>query len=176
MKRTFTLTILALLASATVSAQGYRKWDFTHWSAQTVANLMADAAASSTVGWSDIEKAADAGEGKVAPEATAGKCFWYDSSEGGALKANGVPITELEGLDFGSTYCDNRSLAIAVNYPVGHGGTYRKPHGGEFSIPAVAWLDWQLKGNKEASKMFVGKDCGILKRKDWTIEKNSKVK
>ena len=66
--------------------------------------------------------------------------------------------------------------AIAVNYPVGHGGTYRKPHGGEFSIPAVAWLDWQLKGNKDASKMFVGKDCGILKRKDWTIEKNSKVK
>ena len=132
MKRFFTLTILALLASATVSAQGYRKWDFTHWSAQTVANLMADAAASSTVGWSDIEKAADAGEGKVAPEATAGKCFWYDSSEGGALKANGVPITELEGLDFGSTYCDNRSLAIAVNYP--------STSLGEYAGPQYLWL------------------------------------
>ena len=30
MKRTFTLTILALLAIASVSAQGYRRWDFTN--------------------------------------------------------------------------------------------------------------------------------------------------
>ena len=66
----------------------------------------------------------------------------------------------------------NHVPAIAVNYPVGHGGTYREPHGGEFTIPALAWLDWQLKGNQEASKMFIGEDCGILKRKDWTIEKN----
>lgn len=62
--------------------------------------------------------------------------------------------------------------AIAVNYPVGHGGTYREPHGGEFTIPALAWLDWQLKGDKEAAKMFLGKDCGLLKREKWTIEKN----
>ena len=66
--------------------------------------------------------------------------------------------------------------AIAVNYPVGHGGTYRQPHGGEFSIPAIAWLDWQLKKNDKAATMFEGKDCGILQRKDWTIEKNELVK
>ena len=147
MKRIFTLTIVALAAVGIASAQGYRKWDFTHWSAQTIANLMADAAQSSTVGWSDIEKAADAGEGKVAPEATAGKCFWYDSSEGGTLKANGVVITELEGLNFGSTYCDNRSLAIAVDYPSTSLGTYAGPQylwlggGGKsmicFTIPNV---------------------------------------
>ena len=35
-------------------------------------------------------------------------------------------------------------------YLAGHGGTYRQPHGGEFRIPAIAWLDWQLKGSKEA--------------------------
>ena len=132
MKRIFTLTVIALLAIGTASAQAYRKWDFTHWSAQTIANLMADAAASSTVGWSDIEKAADAGEGKVAPEATAGKCFWYDSSEGGTLKANGVVISELEGLDFGSSYCDNRSLAIAVDYP--------STSLGEYAGPQYLWL------------------------------------
>ena len=63
--------------------------------------------------------------------------------------------------------------ACATNLPVGHGGTYRQPHGGEYSIVALAWLDWQLKGDKKASKMFVGKDCDILKRKDWTIEKNA---
>ena len=62
--------------------------------------------------------------------------------------------------------------ACATNFPVGHGGTYRQPHGGEFTVVALAWLDWQLKGDKQAAKMFVGKDCGISKRKDWTIEKN----
>ena len=66
--------------------------------------------------------------------------------------------------------------ACAANFPVGHGGTYRQPHGGEFSVVALAWLDWQLKGSKTASKMFVGKDCQLSKRKDWTIEKNALFK
>ena len=63
--------------------------------------------------------------------------------------------------------------ACAINYPVGHGGTYREAHGGEFTIPALAWLDWQLKGDKEAAKMFTGDNPGLLKRKDWTLEKNA---
>jgi hypothetical protein len=66
--------------------------------------------------------------------------------------------------------------AIAINLPVGHGGTYLQPNGGEFSVAALAWLDWQLKNNVQASKMFLGKKPGILNRKDWTIEKNAKVK
>lgn len=65
--------------------------------------------------------------------------------------------------------------ACAINYPVGHGGTYRQPHGGEFTIPALAWLDWQLKGCKEAAKMFVGENCGLLQRPGWTIERNEKM-
>ena len=63
--------------------------------------------------------------------------------------------------------------ACAINYPVGHGGTYREAHGGEFTIPALAWLDWRLKGDENAKKVFVGKDCGLLKREGWTIEKNN---
>ena len=62
--------------------------------------------------------------------------------------------------------------AVAINFPVGHGGTYREAHGGEFTIPALAWLNWQLKGDKEAAKMFVGKKPQLLDRKDWTLEKN----
>ena len=62
--------------------------------------------------------------------------------------------------------------ACAINFPVGHGGTYREPHGGEFTVAALAWLDWQLKGDAEAAKMFVGKDCGLSQREKWTIEKN----
>ena len=68
----------------------------------------------------------------------------------------------------------NHVPACATNFPVGHGGTYRQPHGGEFTVVALAWLNWQLKGDKQAAKMFVGKDCEISKRKDWTIEKNTK--
>jgi len=66
--------------------------------------------------------------------------------------------------------------AYAANLPVGHGGTYGQPHGGEFAIVARAWLDWQLKGNKQASKMFVGKKNQLSQRKDWTLEKNAKAK
>lgn len=66
--------------------------------------------------------------------------------------------------------------ACAANYPVGHGGTYRQPHGGEFSVVALAWLQWQLKGDKQAAKMFVGKDCELSKREGWSIEKNEKMR
>ena len=62
--------------------------------------------------------------------------------------------------------------AYAANFPVGHGGTYREPHGGEFTIVALAWLDWQLKGNQEAAKLF--KNGELKNRKDWTLESNGK--
>ena len=66
--------------------------------------------------------------------------------------------------------------ACATNFPVGHGGTYAQPHGGEFSVVALAWLDWQLKGDAKAAKMFEGNDCLLSKRDGWTIEKNAKMK
>ena len=62
--------------------------------------------------------------------------------------------------------------ACAANFPVGHGGTYREPHGGEFTIVALAWLNWQLKGDEQAAKLFKGSDYELQKRKDWTLEKN----
>ena len=147
MKKLYTLATL-LVVALTVNAQNYRKWDFTNWSAETVENLKAEAAQTRpAAGWSDIEKAADDKAGAVAPEATAGKCFWYDAAEQGELKANGQLITELEGLFFGQSYCDNRSLAIAVDYPSTSLGDYAGPQylwlggGGKsmvcFTIPKV---------------------------------------
>lgn len=65
--------------------------------------------------------------------------------------------------------------AVAINYPVGHGGTYRQAHGGEFRFPAIAWLNWQLKKDNEAAKMFVGSEPSILKRDKWEIEKNNLI-
>jgi len=62
--------------------------------------------------------------------------------------------------------------AFAANYPVGHGGTYGQPHGGEFTVPALAWLQWQLQGNENAAKLFTGDVCGLALREGWTVEKN----
>ena len=70
----------------------------------------------------------------------------------------------------------NHVPACAANFPVGHGGTYRQPHGGEFSVVALAWLNWQLKGDAQAAKMFKGSDNLLSKRKDWTLEKNKLMK
>ena len=63
--------------------------------------------------------------------------------------------------------------ACAANLPVGHGGTYAQPHGGEFSVVALAWLNWQLKGDAQAAKMFKGTDNELSKREGWTLEKNA---
>jgi len=67
----------------------------------------------------------------------------------------------------------NHVPAVAVNYPVGHGGTYAVEHGGEFAIVAKAWLDWQLKGDKEAATWFQGAACKVSTREGWTIDKKN---
>lgn len=67
----------------------------------------------------------------------------------------------------------NHVPVFAANYPVGHGGTYGQPHGGEFSVVALAWLEWQLKGDKEAGSLFTGTPCGLASRPDWTADKKN---
>ena len=58
---------------------------------------------------------------------------------------------------------------------VGHGGTYGQPHGGEFTVPALAWLQWQLQGDEEAARLFTGDPCGLALREGWTVEKNDLI-
>ncbi|MBQ1693028.1 MAG: alpha/beta hydrolase [Bacteroidales bacterium] len=67
----------------------------------------------------------------------------------------------------------NHVPAFAANYPVGHGGTYAQPHGGEFAVIATAWLEWQLKGDAKAGAMFLGNPCGVAQREGWTAEKKN---
>lgn len=50
-----------------------------------------------------------------------------------------------------------------------HAGTYREANGGAFGPVAVAFLNWQLKGDKAASKMFVGPDCELCKQPGWHV-------
>lgn len=62
---------------------------------------------------------------------------------------------------------------FAANLDVGHGGTYAKRHGGEFGKVATAWLQWHLRGNKEASQMFLGNPCGLAQAEGWKVEKKN---
>jgi len=62
--------------------------------------------------------------------------------------------------------------AVWASQDVGHGGTYGARHGGPFGVAAVAWLKWQLNGDAEAAKMFVGAEQGGLCKSDpkWKVE------
>jgi predicted alpha/beta-hydrolase family hydrolase len=67
----------------------------------------------------------------------------------------------------------NNLPIVVANLNVGHGGTYSKPHGGEFAKVATAWLQWQLKGQEEGAKLFVGDPCGLAKSEGWKVEKKN---
>jgi dienelactone hydrolase len=61
----------------------------------------------------------------------------------------------------------------AAEQGVTHGGTYREPGGGSFGKVAVAWLDWQLKGDQRAATMFRGKDCTLCTNAQWLVQKKN---
>lgn len=65
----------------------------------------------------------------------------------------------------------NQVPVFVANMDVGHGGTYGQPHGGEFAKVATAWLMWQLKGDKEAGKQFMGNPCGLSQNPLWKTDK-----
>lgn len=145
-KETVELKNVKVLNIKKAAAEG-KVWDFTKWSDATIANLKADAAASKTSGWSDVEKKADAEAGADPTEASKDNCFWSvaEPNADGTLSANGVVIEELKGLVWNSTYSTARSLAIAVNYPVAlseyAGGAYLWLGGGKKKIPCFTIPD-----------------------------------
>jgi len=65
----------------------------------------------------------------------------------------------------------NHVPVFVANLDVGHGGTYGKPHGGEFAKVAAAWFKWQLKGDKTAGELFTGNPAGLAKDAQWKVEK-----
>ena len=54
---------------------------------------------------------------------------------------------------------------------VGHSGTYNDANGGAFGKVAVAWLQWRLRADSTAARMFVGKDCGLCTAPGWHVPK-----
>ena len=61
--------------------------------------------------------------------------------------------------------------AAVANLPVGHGGTFNEPNGGAAASVAVSWLDWQLRGDAQSAKRFVGDDCGLCKDAQWSLQR-----
>jgi len=50
-----------------------------------------------------------------------------------------------------------------------HEGTYSERNGGEFAGIAVGWLNWQLKGDRQAAQLFVGPACGLCVNPHWVV-------
>lgn len=67
----------------------------------------------------------------------------------------------------------NHVPVYAANLDVGHGGTYRQPHGGEYAVVATAWYQWQLKNDQQAGTMFTGQPCGLSQRSGWVVDKKN---
>jgi hypothetical protein len=60
-------------------------------------------------------------------------------------------------------------VAVA-NIDKGHGGTYAEPNGGAAAEVVVDWLEWQLRGDADAGRSFVGNDCGLCTDPAWDYE------
>ena len=63
--------------------------------------------------------------------------------------------------------------AVVVNLPVGHGGTYFEPNGGKAARIVVDWLEWQLRGDAQAARSFLGDDCGLCGASEVEIERKN---
>jgi predicted alpha/beta-hydrolase family hydrolase len=57
-----------------------------------------------------------------------------------------------------------------ARHNAGHTATVFHPGGGEFANVAVNWLRYHFKGDKEAGKMFVGKDCRLCTNRNWDTD------
>jgi hypothetical protein len=56
-----------------------------------------------------------------------------------------------------------------ARHNAGHSATFFHPGGGEFANVASSWALWQLKGDKKARAMFVGKSCGLCTNPNWDV-------
>ena len=176
MKKIFTLALL-LVTVLTASAKS-RTWDFTHWSAATLANLQKGMYANCgenlnpANGWSDVEKANGGNK-------TNGKCFWevkhQGSTAGAQLCADGQPMTEFEGLLYTNTA--DRSLAIAVDYNNGNQGASYLWTGSKdkvyFVIPNVA-PGAKITMGVESHKPAEPRGYKLFVAKNTTYDKNAR--
>lgn len=60
--------------------------------------------------------------------------------------------------------------AAVANIDRGHGGTYWDENGGAAAQVVVKWLNWQLRGDAAAGRMFLGEHCGLCRDAAWTLQ------
>lgn len=105
--------------------------------------------------------------------------FDYGTPDGDALKRLHGPVLLVNGgkTDFmqvpsKATFdaIDNVPAFYGSLHGVGHMGTVLQPGGGEFAKVAAKWALWQLKGDKKASRMFVGVKCGLCTKANWNAQ------
>jgi len=96
-----------------------------------------------------------------------------------SLKDLHAPVAFITGDDSDVAFVNSNADFEAIDHiPVlrawkkglGHSSHYRAAGGGPFGEVAVAWLDWQLKGDKAARGWFVGDDCRLCEDPDWFID------
>lgn len=59
---------------------------------------------------------------------------------------------------------------VKLNLDVGHGGTYYEKQGGKFGKAAVAFFNWQMKGDTKAREQFLNVATSPLTKDGWKIE------
>ena len=62
---------------------------------------------------------------------------------------------------------DKLPAFYGARHGAGHTATVDHPGGGEWANVASNWLRWQFKGDTQAAKMFVGKDCSLCTNTNW---------
>jgi len=109
-----------------------------------------------------------AGRGGGSPQPTADA---LPKIHGPVLLLNGGDVDFLMGASSATFEAINHVPAFyGSRHNGGHSATYFHPGGGEFANVASDWLLWALKGDKEAGKMFVGKDCGLCTNSNWDVK------
>jgi hypothetical protein len=66
---------------------------------------------------------------------------------------------------------DQVPVFFGSRHNAGHAGTYSHANGGEFANIAVAWLRWQLKGDRNSATLFTGAACSLCKDPNWSVQR-----
>lgn len=99
-----------------------------------------------------------------------------------ALRSLHTPVIYIQGGPADIAYANGRDDFARIDHvPAvmvdvlgkGHGGTYFEPNGGKAARIAVDWLQWQLRGDAEAARSFLGEDCWLCRDPEVAIERKN---